>query len=173
MARLVTCSKCGESKPADREHFNTRDGSALRPDCKACQSAYLRGYRERNREVVVTAEAEYRKANRAEIAERQRSRYHSLDPDERYAHNRAHAYRYKYGITIEQYEALFSAQGGACAICARPPGTKPLCVDHDHNTGAVRGLLCSQCNTALGVFGDNEAGLRKALDYLATAEVPR
>lgn len=62
----------------------------------------------------------------------------------------------KYGITHEQYEEMFQAQGGLCAICGNPPadpGTNHgfrLKVDHDHETGVVRGLLCNSCNLRLG-----------------------
>jgi hypothetical protein len=51
-----------------------------------------------------------------------------------------------YGITGDEYEALLRAQGGRCAICRARPKSKRLAVDHDHKTGAVRGLLCSRCN---------------------------
>jgi hypothetical protein len=51
-----------------------------------------------------------------------------------------------YGITAEGYDALLKAQGGKCAICRARPVSKRLAVDHDHKTGAVRGLLCSRCN---------------------------
>lgn len=71
-----------------------------------------------------------------------------------------------YGITVEQYEALADAQGRACAICRKG---KKLLVDHDHATGAVRGLLCLKCNSALGSLGDDVAGLRRALAYLESA----
>lgn len=58
----------------------------------------------------------------------------------------------KYGLTQEQYDALFEKQYGVCAICKQPAG-KPwftLAIDHDHETGEVRGLLCVTCNTRLG-----------------------
>ena len=83
----------------------------------------------------------------------------------------------KYGITKEQYESLLARQNGGCAICGEPP--KPgrfktrLCVDHDHSTGNVRGLLCDRHNAALGAFGDDLAGLTKAVEYLQRAQQPR
>lgn len=51
-----------------------------------------------------------------------------------------------YGINEDQYRAMFAAQDGRCAICARRPRRRRLAVDHDHNTGQVRGLLCFTCN---------------------------
>lgn len=69
----------------------------------------------------------------------------------------------RYGITIEQYDAMVEAQGGLCALCRERP---PEHVDHDHVTGAVRGVLCSCCNQGLGNFRDSVASLRAAVDYL-------
>lgn len=72
-----------------------------------------------------------------------------------------------YGLTLEQYEALYEAQGGSCYICRRAKGvSKRLAVDHDHKTGYVRGLLCGKCNGYLGYIRDSpEAGTRMH-DYL-------
>ena len=64
------------------------------------------------------------------------------------------------------YEALLTAQGGVCAICGKPPKTRRLHVDHDHQTGRVRGLLCFTCNRfVLGKYA-TAAKLRAAADYL-------
>lgn len=75
----------------------------------------------------------------------------------------------KYGITIEKYEELLQKQNGHCAFCNKTPDQERygvLSVDHDHVTGKIRGLLCMTHNRALGVLGDNEEGLLKALDYV-------
>ena len=72
-----------------------------------------------------------------------------------------------YGITIDQFEARLAAQGGVCAICRGLPAPgRQFHVDHDHTTGAIRGILCQKCNGGLGAFGDTAAGLRVALAYL-------
>lgn len=72
-----------------------------------------------------------------------------------------------YGITIEQYEALYEAQGGVCYICRRAKGiTKRLAVDHDHATGYVRGLLCAKCNGYLGYIRDSPDAGTRMHDYL-------
>jgi hypothetical protein len=70
-----------------------------------------------------------------------------------------------YGITKAEYEKKFFDQDGKCAICAKP-SMRYLHVDHDHNTNAVRGLLCSNCNTALGLLDDDHGTLKKAVLYL-------
>lgn len=77
----------------------------------------------------------------------------------------------KYGITREQYDEMFARQGGLCAICgtdngASAKGTKTLAVDHCHETGEVRGLLCNGCNRAIGLLKDNVAVLESAIRYL-------
>lgn len=81
-------------------------------------------------------------------------------------------WRKRYGITAIEYQALFDAQGGVCAICKKHEnrihkGTKAnMCVDHDHATGKVRGLLCAKCNSGLGYFADNIDTLLSAVNYL-------
>lgn len=77
----------------------------------------------------------------------------------------------KYGITPEQYDEMWAAQDGRCAICRRPPqrGRELLDIDHDHETGDVRGLLCWPCNSGLGSLGDDVERVRAALAYLERA----
>lgn len=73
----------------------------------------------------------------------------------------------RYGITPEQYWALYEAQGGSCYICQRATGkTKKLAVDHDHKTGYVRGLLCGPCNNILGHLRDDRDAAFRVMDYL-------
>ena len=74
--------------------------------------------------------------------------------------------RRRYGLSREARLALFEASDGLCALCYDAPATV---VDHDHETGAVRGALCSGCNTGLGRLGDSVNGLRQAIEYLETA----
>lgn len=71
----------------------------------------------------------------------------------------------KYGITPEQYERISAEQGGVCFICQAKPEGKALAVDHDHQTGAVRGLLCSNCNTGYGLFGESRTCFERAILY--------
>ncbi len=77
-----------------------------------------------------------------------------------------------FGISLEEYRAMHAAQNGLCAICGNAETSmrngkfKNLAVDHCHTTGAVRSLLCSGCNPALGYMKDDPALLRKAADYL-------
>lgn len=72
-----------------------------------------------------------------------------------------------YGITSEEYWAIYELQGGVCAICRRATGkTKRLSVDHDHKTGEVRSLCCSPCNQMLGHARDNPEMFYRAMLYL-------
>jgi len=86
-----------------------------------------------------------------------------------HAHN---ALMSKYGIAIGEYESLLAAQNGLCAICKKPETRQRngtvyrLHVDHDHNTGAVRSLLCHHCNAGLGHFMEDPAIMRVALLYI-------
>jgi hypothetical protein len=78
-----------------------------------------------------------------------------------------------YGITLADYEIMAAAQGNVCAICgqqevrkSRYGGTCRLHVDHDHETGAIRGIICHGCNSGLGLFRDSVDLLEKAKQYL-------
>ena len=77
-------------------------------------------------------------------------------------------YLSKYGITYKDYNTMFTTQNGCCAICGKHQSilTYRLAVDHNHKTGKVRGLLCKNCNTSLGVMEDSTELLSKAIQYL-------
>ena len=80
---------------------------------------------------------------------------------------RAQKRRLLYGMDAAAFEALFQSQGRACAVCATStPTKKGWALDHCHDTGAVRGILCGLCNTGLGMFKDDQARLKAAIDYL-------
>jgi len=74
----------------------------------------------------------------------------------------------KYGITFDEYNTMFNAQEGRCLICGKHQSelNQALCVDHNHNTNAIRGLLCIRCNTGLGCFNDRTDLLTKAVEFL-------
>ena len=73
--------------------------------------------------------------------------------------------RYKYNITLADYEVLFDGQGGLCKICGQT-SSRLLVVDHDHATGKIRGLLCSNCNSGIGLLKDDIKVLANAISYL-------
>lgn len=78
------------------------------------------------------------------------------------------ALKHRYGITLEEYEVLLESQNFKCKICGSKENTQGwrLAVDHCHKTGRVRGLLCHNCNRALGLFKDNAENLKKAIWYV-------
>jgi hypothetical protein len=81
---------------------------------------------------------------------------------------RAHLKR-NYGMTLEEYNRISEAQNHVCMICGKPEmnsKNKVLCVDHNHTTGEIRGLLCGLCNSGLGNFLDNKELLMKGIEYL-------
>ena len=72
-----------------------------------------------------------------------------------------------HGITLFEFQRLLSEQNGCCAICGTPEIlSQTLCVDHDHQTGTIRALLCTKCNKGLGLFNDDTVLLSRAVDYL-------
>jgi hypothetical protein len=91
-----------------------------------------------------------------------------------YCSNRMKDYDLKknYGIDLNEYEIMFSKQNGCCAICEthitkiNSKHKKHLCVDHNHETKQIRGLLCDKCNRGLGLFCDDKNILLKAINYL-------
>jgi hypothetical protein len=84
------------------------------------------------------------------------------------ASRRGHLKR-TFGLTEDEYDTLLKKQGGGCGICGSRVDSRPgykLAVDHDHNTGKIRGVLCSKCNIGLGWFDDNLKLLKAACGYL-------
>ena len=126
------------------------------------EKAYRRAYYKKNKKRLL---ARYRKNY---LAKRE---YYLANSRKWYRKNRARRYAIarkwdlkQYGLTPEQYAALVAKQRGRCRICRDNP--KTLCVDHDHVTNEVRGLLCGSCNRALGLFKDKTSLMRKAVAYL-------
>lgn len=137
------CKRCGEAKP--RADFTRVTGlpNAVQSYCKACN---------------------------AEVARERRARRH---PSHQAAINRRSKLKRNYGLTLEQYEQMRSAQGGLCAICGTgDPGGRgghvgSFVVDHCHDTGKIRGLLCHACNTGIGSLRDSVEVLASAIGYLS------
>jgi hypothetical protein len=118
-------------------------------------------YRANNREKVRLNDRKYYKNNTESIKKR-RLAYKPQNKN-RYLKN-------TYGISIEDYKVLLTNQNNGCAICGSedPKGFKAQSfhVDHDHETGQVRGLLCQPCNMAIGLLKENISTLSKAIMYL-------
>lgn len=99
------------------------------------------------------------------VNERRRER-RSENPTYYRRQKQDHILKTRYGLSIQVYDAMLKEQGGVCYICKLSSETRSLAVDHNHRTGEVRKLLCSSCNTGLGLFQDNPSLLVKAAAYL-------
>lgn len=160
-----TCTGCGETKPLTEFHKYSRNKvDGRQPKCKTCQAAYH--------------SSDERKAQR-------KAAYHADDKGREYARKRRQAdpdrarvirRDWQFSLKPGQYDKMHADQNGLCAICSGEPDGRwaALVVDHDRKccTGSkscgrcVRGLLCSSCNAALGLFGDSIETLRSAITYL-------
>lgn len=141
------CHRCGRLKPLTAYHADTTREDGRISTCKTCRKEL--------------------EDARGEAARLKRNRYKQQWKRENPERELTYRLRYEYGLTTEEFHALHEAQKGRCAICCNPPrkGGK-LWVDHDHATGAVRGLLCVSCNTALGLVKDNPDTLTAMINYL-------
>ena len=162
---MKRCVKCGVSQPLDAFYRakGTRDG--YRGDCKGCFRARAKVRYPLVREANIARAKQWRDDNLERYQPNQR-RMRST-PEGKLRQRAGHLMR-KFGMTIEQYDAMLQEQGGGCFICSRPPREDiSLHVDHDHATGKVRGILCFCCNNALADFGEDPDRLRKAAGYLS------
>lgn len=109
----------------------------------------------------------YRQTHKGK-AKKDRAEYYRNNREAIRRHYREWSYATEYGITLEDYKTMLENQDGACAICGRRKYSKHglLSVDHDHETGETRGLLCHRCNLLLGLAKDSDELLLMAAGYL-------
>lgn len=122
-------------------------------------------WRAANPDKAKASTKKWRAANRAVVNATQQ-RWLAANPEKAKQRSRKGALKYKYNLTPAQYDAILRAQRGNCALCGRPPGVRPLVVDHDHTTKAVRGLLHQKCNTLVGYLETAEASIVQVAAYL-------
>jgi hypothetical protein len=121
------CSKCGEEKPESAFDKKSSEKSGITSRCKVCRSDDNRRYYRNNTEKINVTKRRYSERNRDKM--------------------RGYSLKFKYGMTIEDYNAMFERQSGVCAICKQPEtarhssgnGVLSLAVDHCHRTGEIRG----------------------------------
>jgi hypothetical protein len=140
MGTTQTCVRCEKVKPLCDFPAHPTSRTGVSKKCRECIA------RDATKEVKLTAVPGYR-------------------------HDRT--LRRSYGIGREEYLTILEAQGGVCAICRKPERRKiargkptNLCVDHNHRTGKIRGLLCAGCNAAIGHLNDDIAVVVALIDYL-------
>ncbi len=175
---MILCRKCGVER-ADDEFYRLASGKIQRP-CKDCKRAASRALYAEDPERHKAQMREWAANNPEKVKVLQRKAYDRNREDRitmAIARKKANpedtkdrALRRTYGITLKQYNAMLEAQNYQCGICATKhvEGSRSsvLHVDHCHNTGVVRSLLCSNCNKGLGCFKDDPELLRKAMNYL-------
>jgi len=159
------CNKCGVMKSLEEFYRASGMRDGYRGDCKLCNAAASRARYEADRVAEIARVKRWQQANADRVNAYHRER--RADPEVKRQARAYHLMR-TFGITIEQYEAILAGQGGVCAICGRAPSESiSLHVDHDHETGRIRGLLCFRCNNSLGDLDDDPALLQSALSYVA------
>jgi hypothetical protein len=140
---MKKCTKCEKTKDLSEFYFDKRKGR-LYAQCRSCVL-------EKNRKWSIDSRA----MKRALRPPRIKTGPQKIDWTFR-----------RYGLSEDQYLVMLELQGGGCAICGKTPEGRRLSVDHDHESGKVRGLLCDICNRGLGLFKDNTDTLRRAISYL-------
>ena len=174
------CNVCDTEQPLDRFEPGARYRGGRIPTCRDCRS---RRRLERASERAVTVDrktcsrcgetkviGEFHADKRSPDGHSGRCR--TCKRATRYVEDtrkvRDRFLRWKYGIGIDEYEQLEAAQGDGCAVCGqRPPEPKVLHVDHRHSDGRIRGLLCSNCNTALGLLREDSEVIERLALYAA------
>jgi DNA mismatch repair ATPase MutL len=128
-----------------------------------------REYYEANKEKSRKKRKDWNDANRDKMNE-----YNKAYREKNHDKSRHRTVKYKYGLTSSEYDSLVEQSGGTCPICGilfdwidRHKANRP-CVDHCHESGKIRGLICGKCNAALGMFYDDISILEKAIQWLYT-----
>ncbi len=156
---IKICSKCGLEKDESEFHgsgYKKKDGTqSLHSWCKVCvanKPSYQKEYWSRPENKA----RKKRNAHKSYLNNKEKINHYNLEKN----------LKRKYGITFKEYNVMLDQQHGVCKICGKAPIVKRLHVDHDHKTGTVRALLCTQCNMMLGATRDNPTILRLAALYL-------
>jgi hypothetical protein len=144
---------------------------------KQKQADYHKAYYAENKQQIAKRKARWIAAKpekQAQYTAAQNARY-KANPDKYREYFRNNRIKKKYDLTEAQYAEWVVKQGGRCGICGKEPsgewhGDRMLNVDHNHETGEVRGLLCNQCNRAIGLLGDPVEKMQAAVDYLARSK---
>lgn len=157
---MKTCAHCGESKPLTDFYRAAGMKDGLRSECKACNLAARRAKYAENPRPYIDRVLKWQRENREQYL--QRLREYNGTPAKKISNRKSHLKR-KYGLTLEAFDAMLASQGGGCGICGNPDADN---VDHDHRTGRVRGILCFNCNVAIGHVGEDAERARSVADYL-------
>lgn len=160
------CTKCKRDLALASFTRNTASPDGLTTSCRSCRKLAAAARYEANREQYNKWSRDYYLANREAALARQRKRREEK-PEEIATYHRNWRLQNAYGLTLADFKAMEALQDGVCYVCKDPElRHAALVVDHCHGSGAVRKLLCSRCNSALGFALDDPARLRALADYL-------
>lgn len=166
------CIGCGESKNISVFAKSKAYANGVGSYCVECNRKRVAEY-QRSPAGKAALKRYFSSPKGREARRRFRETEKSIEAERRYAASparkasrRKFRWRVVYGLSETAYNKILAAQNGVCAICKEPPLGQYLSVDHDHNTGEVRGLLHSHCNFILGHARDNPHLLTRAADYL-------
>lgn len=177
MARINEWYKTKEGKAYHRKYANVyyhKNKEKLniqrkaRDQAKKLELSKDPALAERLRKEASQKKLEWRRAN-PDKDKANRKRYRIKNPEKVKTHNRNSLLKREYGITQDVYDLTLETQNGACALCFRPnadTGKQKLNVDHCHESGKFRGLLCGKCNRGLGAFNDDIDLMERAFLYL-------
>ena len=172
------CKKCNNVKLFCEFNKDKGKKDGLMSRCKECIQLYQKEWNGVNREHRNALSAKYYVENKEEIIIKKSNSYNTnrdkLLKRQRQKYKNNPEYfknidlKKAYGITLERYSQILSTQNNSCAICKKHKDnfTKSLAVDHCHLTGKVRGLLCTNCNRALGNLKDSIDSAINAVTYL-------
>lgn len=152
------CTGCKQTKQLNTFGKDKYSSTGYTDRCKLCRNKAAR-------ERAILNPNVYKKRN--ENSKEYRKKYYD-DPVNKLRYRDLNLKK-SFGIGLTEYNELFQRQNGLCSICFQPERTKrnvSLAVDHNHQTGQIRGLLCSHCNRALGLFNDSLIVLKNAIQYL-------
>lgn len=156
------CSVCKEIKSLDLFSLDRRAKDSKSSKCRECNYKIVKTWRKNNPQKQNKLNSLYKKRHPVETmiqARKDATKYY-------YKSCQKSRIKYRYGISFEEFESLKLKQRNKCAICKKKEYEKELNIDHDHQTGKVRGLLCTKCNTGLGLLCDNPTIIMEALKYL-------
>lgn len=161
-----TCSQCKEEKSTWDFHLRSRSNDGLAAECKDCTKETKRKYRDKPG--VRKKIRKYRALPENKAKQTALNKKAWAAPEKRDMHKEASWKFHGINMTMDIYNQMFAEQHGCCAICGthQTELKRKLAVDHDHETGEIRGLLCGKCNVALGGCGDNLESVMRFVEYL-------
>jgi len=163
------CPRCKLEMVIDSFPRNRSKKSGYGCWCKKCENESSKKYQSENKEKCKEAWARYRIKHREKRLEYCRE-YRKNNPEKFKEYDKIGNQKKRqklYGISPEQFDTLLENQGDRCIVCStNSPGKKGWCVDHCHETGRIRGILCGKCNMGIGLFDDSTEILKKVISYL-------